>query len=203
MWLSGKEPTCRCRRLGFCPWVRDIPWRRKWQPTPVFLLGNPMDRGTWKPTVQGGAKSRTQLTIYTLKEKVNFFSFFCSLPVCYFGCSVFMLISVCLHGQTKVEQEVLLCVIQGLHQRRGCLFTQSDSMVKRQVPGPWVPALPLIRTQGSRDSYGESKHPWDTAHCLQPSSWTHPALVSLHSKCLALWRSSCLRKEGLRVELKV
>ena len=22
---------------GFDPWVRAIPWRRKWQPTPVFL----------------------------------------------------------------------------------------------------------------------------------------------------------------------
>ena len=22
---------------GFDPWVRKIPWRRKWQPTPVFL----------------------------------------------------------------------------------------------------------------------------------------------------------------------
>ena len=39
---SGKEPNCRCRRLkryGFHPWVRKIPWRRKWQPTPVFLPG--------------------------------------------------------------------------------------------------------------------------------------------------------------------
>ena len=37
---SGKEPACQCRRhkrLGFDPWVRKIPWRRKWQPTPVFL----------------------------------------------------------------------------------------------------------------------------------------------------------------------
>ena len=25
------------RRWGFDPWVRKIPWRRKWQPTPVFL----------------------------------------------------------------------------------------------------------------------------------------------------------------------
>ena len=24
---------------GFNPWVGKIPWRRKWQPTPVFLLG--------------------------------------------------------------------------------------------------------------------------------------------------------------------
>ena len=26
-------------RPGFDPWVRKIPWRREWQPTPVFLPG--------------------------------------------------------------------------------------------------------------------------------------------------------------------
>ena len=26
-------------RYGFNPWVRKIPWNRKWQPTPVFLPG--------------------------------------------------------------------------------------------------------------------------------------------------------------------
>ena len=39
---SGKEPACQCRRLKRCrldPWVRKIPWRRAWQPTPVFLPG--------------------------------------------------------------------------------------------------------------------------------------------------------------------
>ena len=42
MVLSGNEPTCQCRRHkrhGFDPWVRKIPRRRKWQPTPVFLPG--------------------------------------------------------------------------------------------------------------------------------------------------------------------
>ena len=37
-----KEWACQCRRLkrcGFDPWVKKIPWRRKWQPTPVFLPG--------------------------------------------------------------------------------------------------------------------------------------------------------------------
>ena len=29
----------RCRRCSFDPWVRKIPWRRKWQPTLVFLPG--------------------------------------------------------------------------------------------------------------------------------------------------------------------
>ena len=38
-WLNGKESTCQCRRYGFDPWVRKIPWRRKWQPAPVFLPG--------------------------------------------------------------------------------------------------------------------------------------------------------------------
>ena len=27
------------KRHGLNPWVRKIPWRRKWQPTPVFLPG--------------------------------------------------------------------------------------------------------------------------------------------------------------------
>ena len=39
---SGKEPTCQCRRHkrhGFNPWIRKIPWRRKWQPPLVFLPG--------------------------------------------------------------------------------------------------------------------------------------------------------------------
>ena len=27
------------RRHGFHPWVRKIPWRRAWHPTPVFLPG--------------------------------------------------------------------------------------------------------------------------------------------------------------------
>ena len=37
---SGTEPACQCRRhkkCGFDSWVGKIPWRRTWQPTPVFL----------------------------------------------------------------------------------------------------------------------------------------------------------------------
>ena len=38
--VSGREPTCQCRkhkRHDCDPQVK-IPWRRAWQPTPVFLL---------------------------------------------------------------------------------------------------------------------------------------------------------------------
>ena len=57
---SGKESVCQYRRhrgLGFSPWVGKIPWRRKWQPTPVCsCLGNPVDRGAWRDTVCGVPK---------------------------------------------------------------------------------------------------------------------------------------------------
>ena len=40
-------------RPGFDPWVGKIPWRRKWQPTPVSCLENPMDGGAWRGPVHG------------------------------------------------------------------------------------------------------------------------------------------------------
>ena len=38
--VNNLHKECRrLRRCGFDPWVRKIAWRRKWQPTPVFLPG--------------------------------------------------------------------------------------------------------------------------------------------------------------------
>ena len=42
-------------RHGFDPSPGKISWRRKWQPTPVFLLGEP--HGAWRATVHGSQKS--------------------------------------------------------------------------------------------------------------------------------------------------
>ena len=61
---SGREPTCQCRqhkRRGFNPWLGKIPWRRAWQPTPVFLPGESMDRGAWQATVHWVTKNWTRL----------------------------------------------------------------------------------------------------------------------------------------------
>ena len=38
-WLRGQSVCLQCGRPGFDPWVGKIPWRRKWQPTPIFLSG--------------------------------------------------------------------------------------------------------------------------------------------------------------------
>ena len=43
-------------RPGFNPWVRKIPWRREWQPTPIFLSGEFHDRGAWQAYSPGGHK---------------------------------------------------------------------------------------------------------------------------------------------------
>ena len=36
---DGKSVCLQCGRPGFDPWVRKIPWRRKWQPSSVLLPG--------------------------------------------------------------------------------------------------------------------------------------------------------------------
>ena len=42
-----KNLPARDRGCWFDPWVRKIPWRRKWQPLQYSCLKNPMDRGAW------------------------------------------------------------------------------------------------------------------------------------------------------------
>ena len=37
--LRGWRIFLQCRRPGLEPWIRKIPWRREWQPTPIFLPG--------------------------------------------------------------------------------------------------------------------------------------------------------------------
>ena len=38
---GGKESSCQCRRCRFNSWVGKMPWRRKRQPTPVLVPGEP------------------------------------------------------------------------------------------------------------------------------------------------------------------
>ena len=75
-WLSGKEPSCqckrwRCKRHGFHPSVGKIPWKREWQPTPVFLPGESHGRGAWQATVHGVTQSRTRLKGLSTQAQVT------------------------------------------------------------------------------------------------------------------------------------
>ena len=67
-WRSSKNSACQCRRpksCGFNPWAGKIPWRRKWQPTPVFLPGKFVDRGAWH-AIRGCKKSDTTERLSTV-----------------------------------------------------------------------------------------------------------------------------------------
>ena len=58
-WLSGKKFACECRRLGFSPWVGKIPWRRKWQPSPVLLPGESHGQRNLAGCIPWGRKADT------------------------------------------------------------------------------------------------------------------------------------------------
>ena len=56
--LSGKPSTCQCRSK-FNPWVSQMPWRRKWQPTPIFLPGESHGQTSLAGYSPWGCKSQT------------------------------------------------------------------------------------------------------------------------------------------------
>ena len=61
----------QCRRLGFDPWVGKIPWRRKWQPAPVFMPGKFNGQKSLVATVHGVTKSQTQLSMHTGRKNMG------------------------------------------------------------------------------------------------------------------------------------
>ena len=78
-WHSGRESACQCRRHKrhkFDPWVGKIPWRRKWQPTPVSLPGKSHGQRSLRAAVHGVTKSRTWLRDWACYSYAN-------LKLCY------------------------------------------------------------------------------------------------------------------------
>ena len=64
-----KNPLAMQEMQGFDPWVGKMPWRRKWQPAPVFLPGKSMDRGAWWATVH---EVRKELGLATKQQQNGF-----------------------------------------------------------------------------------------------------------------------------------
>ena len=59
---DGKESAYIVGDLGSDPWIGKIPWRREWLPDPVFLPGDPMDRGAQWAIVHGVTQNQTRLS---------------------------------------------------------------------------------------------------------------------------------------------
>ena len=61
-------------RPRFDPWVGKIPWRRKWQPTPVFSLGETHgQRSLVGYSPQGGKELDTTEQTYTMYPMTNIY----------------------------------------------------------------------------------------------------------------------------------
>ena len=64
---SRKGSSCQCwkqKRGIFDPRAGKIPWRRKWQPTPVFLPGKSQGQRSWWATVHGASEHWTRLSVH-------------------------------------------------------------------------------------------------------------------------------------------
>ena len=59
---DGEESTCSAGEPGVIPGSGRIPGEGNGTPLRYFCLENPMDRGAWRATVHGVAKSRTRLS---------------------------------------------------------------------------------------------------------------------------------------------
>ena len=68
-----RHKGCRCD-----PWVRKSPWRRAWQPTPVFLSGEFHGQEAWRATVPEVTRVRHDLatktaTTYGIRKLIKYF----------------------------------------------------------------------------------------------------------------------------------
>ena len=61
---DGKESTCNTGDLGLIPGLGRSPGGGHGNPLQYSYLENSRDRGTWRPTVHGVAKSWTRLSDY-------------------------------------------------------------------------------------------------------------------------------------------
>ena len=82
---SGKESTCprrRCKRCGLDPWDGKIPWRREWQPSPVFLPVKPHGQRSlagcspwghkeWERTEQLSTHAHTKTCSYPYSDVIS------------------------------------------------------------------------------------------------------------------------------------
>ena len=68
---DGKPSACSAGDLGSTPGLGRSPGEGNGNPLQYSCLENPMDRGAWRATVHGVAKSQTQLSNFTFTSLGN------------------------------------------------------------------------------------------------------------------------------------
>ena len=80
---KGKDSSCQCRRYKrhrFSSWVRKIPWRKKWQPAPVFLLGKFHGQKSLVGYSSRGLRVRHEGATEKTQSEDNCFTILCCFP---------------------------------------------------------------------------------------------------------------------------
>ena len=120
----------RCNRHRFDPWVRKIPWRRAWQPSPVFLPGE--SHGLRSMVVQSIARSWIWLKWLSAHDDMSQFlitnlylSFYLSLSLSHWFCFSEELLTSQFRGQR---------IFQDKFMRR---ITKKDSRKAERVAARW------------------------------------------------------------------
>ena len=125
-------------------------WRRKWQPTPVFLPGESQGRGAWWAAVYGVAQSRTRLK--RLSSSSSFFlSSTSQLTCCFFTKTFPDDPSLCLILLFKISPEslpltdvlIFICIILCVFD---CLWSYNLSSVRA---GPHLLSLCCVSAPGT------------------------------------------------------
>ena len=83
-WLRSWRISLKCRKPRFNPWVRKIPWRRQWLPTPLFFPGEfHEERNLSGYTLWGGKESdmTEQLTVSLLihPQHISFYTWYTAI----------------------------------------------------------------------------------------------------------------------------
>ena len=178
-WCSSKELTCqfrRCKRHGFNPWLRKIPWSRKWQPTPVFLPGKPHRQSSGVGYSPWGCKeSDTTEWLSTHTTYSILTDYLCSWS------SYFPFFSSCI-----VPLEPPLCVLCGNHNTAAWTWAPAV-MSYGGCGGVHLIGFAIV---SSRITLAESLLLWDAAFSCEVKAPSAPTCYSWGSLSLSFSYSS-------------
>ena len=182
-----------CKRSRFTPWVGKIPQRRKWQPTPVFLLGESHGQRSLVGSGLQGCKEldTTEATSHTEKKQLYFIFFFAR------GGGFQLVRGLCACGQHTVNffhlvgvlisakqlKDIVLCIPLGgtkILPQAALLFLVCPYLFLHLLPSLISTCLNLpVRTQGRSRRLDEASflktRNGDPERLLCPGTSQHPA----------------------------
>ena len=105
------------RDMGSDPWVRKLPWRRKWEPTPVFLPGKSHGQRSLVSYSPQGCKSWTQL------KNEHSTALSCQkCPINVFNCLILWFIFCCIYFEQVYFKTVTILFVNFYPCRGYCVY---------------------------------------------------------------------------------